>query len=382
MAVDAARLTRLPGTINSRSGLSVRLLEHHGSLDMYTFEVLAGAILPLSREEAAAARTAREVRRAFKAPGSPRATAHRYNVETLHQARLCDLKALLDGGWGRAVPEGQRNAVIFHMAANLAWLTTPEGLLREAIQLGADVAGWSAAESKACVLAVLGRTKRALRGEPARYCFRNDTIIRDLGITEDEMRTFDLRCLVSKEVARERDAERRRQDRRQAGSLPRNDYLANVRRRRQQALDFSARGLTGAQVGQLMGLSKGATKNAQRPDAQAIAHLRADEGQSGIIRDAENQNQPFAAIQLDLFDMFDPRPWASDHWDGGRASKRVQTDIRIALRASGMTQAKVAAQVRVSRAQLGNVLRGRFGTRPEVAQRLLAWTNEVRERAA
>lgn len=60
------------------------------------------------------------------------------------------------------------------------------------------------------------------------------TIIAKLNITDEEMRTFDLRCLVTHEIAREHDVARKMNWCREAGSVSRNDYIV----RRQHHWNF------------------------------------------------------------------------------------------------------------------------------------------------
>lgn len=260
-ALDAARSTRLQGTINTKSGLHVRVLEDYSSFEIADFEKIADAVLPLAREDIAAQRKTRDARRNGATRPRP---LNAYNVETLHRARVTDLMALAEGRWFGDLPEGQRNAWMFHMACSLAWLTTPAGLTREMTHLGMDVAGWSTGEVKACIASVLHRAEHAAVGEEARYRVRTDTVVRDLGINEDEMRAFDLRCLVNAEITRERDATRKREQRREAGMVPRETYLAESRRRRQEAIDLNARGLSNKQVSVVMGRTSEAVRQLLR----------------------------------------------------------------------------------------------------------------------
>jgi hypothetical protein len=55
----------------------------------------------------------------------------------------------------------------------------------------------------------------------------------------------------------------------------------------------------------------------------------------------------------------------------------VAAAIRAEMRARGVTQDKLAAQLHISQPQLANALAGRFGLSPESAARLLGWLREV-----
>lgn len=423
-ALDAARSTRLQGTINTKSGLHVRVLEDHSSFEIADFERIADAVLPLSREDVEAQRKTRDARRDGATRPRP---LNAYNVETLHRARVTDLMALMEGRWFGALPEGQRNAWMFHMACSLAWLTTPAGLTREMIHLGTDVAGWSTGEVKACIASVLHRAEHAAVGEEARYRVRTDTVIRDLGITEEEMRAFDLRCLVNAEISRERDATRKREQRREAGMVPRETYLAESRRRRQEAIDLNARGLDNKQVGVVMGRSSDAVRQilrearrtgmkpspvlvpvtvvnneGTRAVEEAVKSVQVYDGeppdlvgrtkkgreqvihpvQSSAVKcvrvpsETNRQNVTRRLVQLDLFDKLDHLPAMTD-WTGGVMPDELRQGMRAVVRASGLRHDEVATEIGISRPQFGNILTGRFGTCQKVARRLEAWVREV-----
>lgn len=66
--------------------------------------------------------------------------------------------------------------------------------------------------------------------------------------------------MVPPQTTRERDAARKLNERRQAGSKPRETYLSTCRQVRQQALDLAAVGLSAADIGATLGKSKAAVK--------------------------------------------------------------------------------------------------------------------------
>jgi len=51
--------------------------------------------------------------------------------------------------------------------------------------------------------------------------------------------------------------------------------------------------------------------------------------------------------------------------------------VRAEMRARGVTQDELAAELGISQPQLANALAGRFGLSPEPAARLLAWLREA-----
>ena len=56
---------------------------------------------------------------------------------------------------------------------------------------------------------------------------------------------------------------------------------------------------------------------------------------------------------------------------------QLRQSMRSTLRASGFTHAELAGALGVSRAQVTNILVGRFGARAELAERLKAWAQTV-----
>ena len=261
MALDAARLTRIAGTVNSKSGQSVRILFEHSSEDTFDFDTLADQVLPFTRDELAELRAKRAAKSAAKPRRRRGVPHHRRDAGTLHQTVFDDLQKLLKNRFGKRVPSGQRNAFAFFMSCSLAWLV-PAGmpLEREIIAVG-DSVGWSPAETLSRMSAVINRAQSAAAdGDDQRYRHKVSTIVERLTITEEEMRRLNLRCLISPEIRRERDAARKGEDRQQAGCMPRDAHLAAQQATRQRALDLSAAGFCAARIGDLLGKSKDAAQ--------------------------------------------------------------------------------------------------------------------------
>jgi hypothetical protein len=118
-------------------------------------------------------------------------------LRTLHQARLDDLKSLM---WLRGIdtlPPGHRNAWMFVAAITLSYLMEPQYLEREIITLGRNYAGWSEAETRSRMQAVISRAHSAAAGDKvhwrgrqrdARYRLTNEEIIFRLEIDSEEER--------------------------------------------------------------------------------------------------------------------------------------------------------------------------------------------------
>ena len=81
-----------------------------------------------------------------------------------------------------------------------------------------------------------------------------------------------------------------------------------------------------------------------------------------------------------LSDLFGGRPVPRSlmSWSSGVAAPEVRRFLRDEVRERQIRGADLARELKVSRPQLVNVLRGRFGTTPRVAYALKSWALQVR----
>jgi hypothetical protein len=77
-------------------------------------------------------------------------------------------------------------------------------------------------------------------------------------------------------------------------------------------------------------------------------------------------------IQLDLFYDYrgDFEPEALPDWDGGVAPPAIRLAIDRELRRRGARRGELAKAIGLSQSQMTNILRGRFGTTPVIANAL------------
>jgi hypothetical protein len=238
LASDAARVLRLVGTRNSRSGGTlVAGVTPVG--ESWDFDLLADEILPVERAELVALRLERARRRAAgKGVLLPQPTARWFDSAGLWELRLAELQRLRAHRWLGTLPEGQRDIWLLLAGVAIGYLVPGHMVRREIFALTDEVTGgqWRERETLSRMSAVIARAERAARGEQVeyrgrlvdpRYRFRSRTIIEALNITEAEMRARGFRHLVSPEIRREhhRFGEERR--RRALGMIPRQDYEAN-----------------------------------------------------------------------------------------------------------------------------------------------------------
>lgn len=164
------------------------------------------------------------------------------------------------------LPPGQRDAWMFAAAVSLSYLVEPQFLERKIIVLGKDYAGWSEAETRSRMQAVLSRAYSAAAGEKvqwkgqqgdSRYQLKNQRIIDMLSIAPEEERH--LKTIISEDTKQERDRQRKERERRSQGVKPRDDYIAETRERKQhhrrEARKLRADGKSLREIGRALGIS-------------------------------------------------------------------------------------------------------------------------------
>ena len=207
-ALDATRVLRMVGTVNSRSGQKVQILGGDGYV--WDFDALADEILPFTRVELHDLHVQRAIRTKDRKP-TPR---HYQSLQSLWMARLADINALItlrypDG----KVPTGERDSFIFLAGICMSWISSGDSqvLDQEIARFAQDHTPWPDREIRSRVSAVLKRTAMAGRGDTVewqgrqvdpRYRLRTRTIIDWLGITDQEQRN--MRTLIGSQEKRRR----------------------------------------------------------------------------------------------------------------------------------------------------------------------------------
>ena len=261
-ALDAARVLRLSGTVNSRSGAVVERIAPVG--DVWPFEDLVAEILPMDRGEVAEVRDIRAAR-AMRRPSERLIVPPKgFTPGTLWAGRLGDLQRLRDLRFlDKKLPPGQRDYWMLIAGVAMSWVAVPQALQREIVALSREVSGWSDRESATRLSAVMKRAHMAARGEKIefnghlvdpRYHYRNSTIIDLLEITPSEEREMD--TLISSDERRRRERMRDEKRRRDAGMVSRDEYRANAEQRKIKAAELRVQGLTQREIADAIGCTQ------------------------------------------------------------------------------------------------------------------------------
>lgn len=260
-ATDAARVLRLVGTLNSRSGSLVQTLWE--DLDyIWEFDELIDEILPPTVRK-----PERNLNRRppSSSNGKVRQTANtgqRLSAKTLNKTRLEDLHKLMDLRGQEQLPPGKRDSWMLVAATCLSRLVAPEYLEREVYRLAGEVAGWRKSETKSRMQQVFVRASAAAKDDKVlwrgsfkdpRYEFTNQRIIDLLDITPEEER--ELKTIISKDTKRQRDRERKESRRRSQGAKPRDEYITQARDKRQKVKELHEQGYSNSEIALQTGYS-------------------------------------------------------------------------------------------------------------------------------
>lgn len=249
-ALDAARVLRLSGTVNSKSGARVERIAPVG--DVWPFEDLIDEVLTMNREEVAEVRDIRAARAAKRPSERLVVPPKGFTPGTLWTGRFGDLQRLLDFRFiDGKLPPGQRDHWMLIVATALSWFVVPDAVPREIHAVSRRVADWSDREAARRMQAVLKRSAMAARGEKIewngrsidpRYHYKNQTIMDLLEITPSEER--DMVVIVSSDEAQRRHRLKERERKHRTGEVKMNraEYLDIGTRNRSEVAERSARG--------------------------------------------------------------------------------------------------------------------------------------------
>ena len=216
---DAARIFRIPETVNAKCGLPVTVID--GTRRRHDFDLLADMIYTAAgrptRAELARCKT-RKAERHPKPAGGPRGLAP---AARFAQVRA-DLMALARH-WGGQVPEGLRNTWLHLMATCLTHQHGNFDLAAEVEGAARHCAGLSPTE----VAAVIRAAERRQKGEQERYFYGGARMSEMLGVSDELAQGLRLKQIHSEAERGRRRQEREACRRRANGMVPREEYLAS-----------------------------------------------------------------------------------------------------------------------------------------------------------
>ena len=270
-AKDASRVLRLVETVNSKSNEICRVVHVENGADgqpvRYNFEYLAEILLPVARwdiEKQKQERDERQKRKQLKLLDGYKVSSNLrgFSGRQLAWHRLEDLRTLatLRGG----VSEGDRMRHLFWRLnfLLLSGATNSSLMYHEAATLAREVdSGWGYNSKE--LMTLYSKAKQFEAGEkitfdgkqyPPLYTPRNDTLINLFEITDDEQR--ELKTIISRGMALERDKDRKQAARRAAGAVSREIYLGAADLKQERAHELRAQGLSVRAIAEQMGISK------------------------------------------------------------------------------------------------------------------------------
>jgi hypothetical protein len=251
-ATDAARVLRVAGTRNSRTGTIARIvfLNNVGGEPLrYPFDAFTEEVLPRLRPSHHS--HLGDQTRTQRTPGE--GVSNHYTRSSLWWARLCDIRRLCQiRGWIApygGVPVGYRDTVLFLCANAVSWFSRPKTWEDEIHALGEEFTPSLRENERRTYLGTVSRRFFAslVKGaEEQRYRYSTTRLIELLEIDRQEMRS--LRVLVAPDISRNRKRARdRRRDeavRRSRGAVERGTYLATARERAEEARRLADEGLS------------------------------------------------------------------------------------------------------------------------------------------
>lgn len=241
---DATRILRVLHTVNQKTGKLVRVL-HADSAEKHTFNDLCDKLLPYTQEQIRDFRSASKDARKEKLSSQQKSAVINFNsiqgfsTRTLNWSRFTDLQMLLklrnyDMG------EGLREPLSFYLANQYALCHQKQyadpHIYQEILRLVKDThPGVTHARAQEKAQRLLRLMKRASEGGVVKYAGKeytplytpkNETLIDLFEISSDEMKSMS--TIISPSEKKKRNAQLKKELRREAGAISREDYLANA----------------------------------------------------------------------------------------------------------------------------------------------------------
>lgn len=266
---DTARVFRIPGSVNLKSGRTVEILG--GSLQRHSFEDLADRIYIAAGRPTRRDLQARKKRKAQSGQGGPRRS--RLSPGQRFFAIQQDLECLLDA-WGGRVPTGHRNTWLHLWATCLTHQETPGDIdARTHAMARIATPGLSANEVRAIARHAEERAALPRSGSllsDGRYHYAGATLAELLGVSDKMAHDLGLRQIFSLTERQRRKAGKQRMRRAASGAVTRASYLA-------------ANAISRTKPWEAQGISRATWYRRQKAEAQTSTLRKAQEylGETG-----------------------------------------------------------------------------------------------------
>ncbi len=233
-ATDAARIFRIAGSRNSKSGEEVRVQFRHPH--RFALRQLQNDYLPELKPKKGQA-----------AKGKKNNIRRLFNLYTLHHDRLGDLQRLIE--LRQSDCEGHRELICFLYRYWLCcFMDDASSALQSTLELNSEF------KKPLPEHEVVRATRSAeAAAKDQKYKISNQRIIEWLEITPEEQKW--LKSIIGREEKYSRNNKRRAEARRGAGQMDRGAYLAQAAERRSEARRMREEGYKNADIAEAIGVS-------------------------------------------------------------------------------------------------------------------------------
>ena len=223
-ALDATRVLRVAGSINSKSGTRVTILEKYEY--KYTLREIQREFLPDLDENKS------------KKKGRPKKVVYVHRERSLYQGRILDLVKLCE--LRNYDVKGQREIILFLYRYYLCYFYEDEQkALEDVLELNKE---FIQPLSEKEVIRATGSAEKVFKAKDKQYKYKNETLIELLEISEYEQ--THMKIIIGKEEYKRRDNERNKKNYRE--KLVTNGKLTEkekISQRRNKIKDLLAEGL-------------------------------------------------------------------------------------------------------------------------------------------
>ena len=236
-ALDVTRILRVPGSINSKSGTRVTILEKYEY--KYTLREIQGEFLPDLDENRP------------KKKGRPKKVVYIHRERSLYQGRILDLVKLCE--LRNYDVKGQREIILFLYRYYLCYFYEDEQkALEDVLELNKE---FIQPLSEKELIRATNSAEKVFKSKDKQYKYKNETLIELLEISEYEQ--THMKIIIGKEEYKRRDREYQRnkylEKLKSQGKLTKNK---KIEQRRQRIKDLLGKGLSQKEIYTSLKISK------------------------------------------------------------------------------------------------------------------------------